>query len=136
MHILFMCVANSARSQMAEGLARHIFGNQANFYSAGSNPSFVSPLSIKVLQELDIDISDHESKSVDQLKDVNFDYVITLCAEEVCPVYLGNTKKIHWPFHDPASQDESKALNQFRKIRDQIEAKLRSDLANLLLQSS
>lgn len=132
MNILFMCVANSARSQMAEGLARHIYGENAIFYSAGSNPSFVNPHSITVLRELGIDITHHQSKSVDQLKEINFDFVITLCAEEVCPVYLGAAKKLHWPFSDPASEEESEALRQFRKVRDQIEAKLRSDLGILL----
>ncbi|MFW7378573.1 MAG: arsenate reductase ArsC [Oligoflexus sp.] len=133
MKILFMCVANSARSQMAEGLARHEFGDKAEFYSAGSKPSHVNPFAIKVLQELGIDLSQHHSKLVEDIPEQNFDCVITLCAEEVCPLYLGQTKKLHWPFEDPAGlADEAASLAKFRQIRDQIKKNLQTDLPAIL----
>lgn len=126
MKILFLCVANSARSQMAEGLARKIFGAGVNVQSAGSAPSKVNPLAILAMKEIGIDISGHLSKSVDKIDLKTVDLVITLCADEVCPVVLGKTKKIHWPFKDPATdigtQEESLAV--FREVRDQIRAKI------------
>jgi len=127
MNILFLCVANSARSQMAEGLAKNIFGNISNIFSAGSAPSKVNPFAVKVMREIDIDISGQYSKSIDSLDLETIDLVITLCADEVCPVVPRKTKKLHWPFTDPAgvgSTDED-ALAMFRTIRDQIDAKLR-----------
>lgn len=130
MKILFMCVANSARSQMAEGLARQIFGEKVEVQSAGSNPTQVNPFAIKAMQELGIDISRHFSKTYDQLSpqflgDLN--YVITLCAEEVCPVIVSRTaRKIHWPFPDPAGHNGTaeEQLLRFREVRDQIKARL------------
>lgn len=128
-----MCVANSARSQMAEGLARFIFGGKADFYSAGSMPLKVNPFSIKVMNELGIDISQHSSKSVEDIPVKSFDYVITLCAEEVCPVYLGATTKLHWPFQDPAGESEPVLAEQkFRKARDLIKEKLQSEIPKLI----
>lgn len=123
MKILFMCVANSARSQLAEGLAKSIFGSKAQIESAGSQPFTVNPLAIEALGEIGIDISKRQSKSVDDLpKDfvANLDYVITLCAEEVCPVVILKAKKLHWPHPDPAGG----GLDGFRKTRDQIREKL------------
>ena len=95
--ILFLCVANSARSQMAEGLARALFGERALVQSAGSSPSRVNPLAIQVMSELGIDITKQCSKSVDTIAPRIVDLVITLCAEEVCPVFLGEAKRLHWP---------------------------------------
>lgn len=130
MKILFMCVANSARSQLAEGLAKAVFGTSAEIESAGSKPSRVNPLAIEVMREIGIDLSDHRSKSVDDL-DPDFvaklDYVVTLCAEEVCPTLVSKAKKIHWPHPDPAGNDElsrDDQLNRFREVREQIRAKL------------
>jgi len=123
MNILFMCVANSARSQIAEGLARRILGGEAHIESAGSQPSRLNPLAVAVMQEIGIEISHHYSKSVDEL-DPDFlaqlDYVVTLCADEVCPTVLSKAKKIHWPLPDPAGQSGSdeEQLERFRKVRD------------------
>ena len=127
-NILFLCVANSSRSQMAEGLARHFFGDRAKFLSAGSQPSKVNPLAIQVMKEVGIDISAHQSKSVDKINPKDIDLVITLCAEEVCPVFLGKAKHLHWPFPDPASVSgsEEERLAAFRKIRDLILDKMKS----------
>jgi arsenate reductase len=126
MNILFLCVANSARSQMAEGLAKEILGEGHNIKSAGSNPSgVVNSYAIKVLNEVDIDISSYTSKSVDKLEKnfiSNLDYVITLCAEEVCPMYITHADKLHWINEDPDNKDYSKkdALLAFRKTRSDI----------------
>lgn len=126
MRILFLCVANSARSQMAEGLARKIFGADASVQSAGSAPSKVNPFAIQVMKEIGIDISGHQSKSVGTIDLKTVDLVITLCADEVCPIVPGKTKKLHWPFKDPAGagQTNAESLDAFRTARDQIEAKL------------
>lgn len=127
--ILFLCVANSARSQMAEGLARAMFGDQIRVQSAGSQPSRVSPYAIEVMREVGIDISRHSSKSVDEIDRTGLDTVITLCAEEVCPVYLGKVKREHWPLPDPnrdAANTPSDVLRErFREIRDAITVRLK-----------
>lgn len=124
--ILFLCVANSARSQMAEGLARQILGPDYIIQSAGSKPSYVHPLAIQVLAESGIDISSHHSKSVQDIDLNAIDYVITLCAEEVCPVISRSVQRMHWPLPDPAAAAESEAvqLQNFRNIRDQIAGRL------------
>jgi arsenate reductase len=128
MKILFLCVANSARSQMAEGLAKSLLGNNIAIESAGSEPSGkVHPDAITVMKEEGIDISKHTSKFDDDLP-VSFlsdlDYVITLCAEEVCPTMASNAKKLHWGMPDPAAAPDSERLDSFRTIRDQIKEKL------------
>ena len=134
-NILFMCVANSARSQMAEGLARHIFGDRIPVQSAGSEPSHVNPYAIEVMRELGLDLSLHHSKSVQTIDPAAVDTVITLCAEEVCPVFLGQAKRLHWPIPDPASKDPTIArdemLRRFRTARDTIKGKL-EDFARTL----
>lgn len=133
--ILFMCVANSARSQMAEGLARSIFGERIPVMSAGSEPSVVNPYAIEVMRELGLDLSAHHSKSVQTVDPSTVDTVITLCAEEVCPVFLGGAKRLHWPIPDPASKDPALArdemLRRFRTARDTIKGKL-EDFARTL----
>lgn len=128
-HILFLCVANSARSQLAEGLAQKLFGAKAEVQSAGSQPSGkVQPWAVEVLKEEGIDISRNWSKSYDQLSPkfiVNIDYVITLCAEEICPVgVFQNAKRIHWPITDPAQVAETDKPNAFRSARDEIKRRL------------
>jgi thioredoxin type arsenate reductase len=125
-NVLFLCVANSARSQMAEGIARHILGKDLNVSSAGSMPSSLNPHAVSVLSEIGIDISNHYSKSVDDIDTQNIDAVITLCADEVCPVFLGNVKRFHWPLTDPAAThiNEEDALEKFREIRDQLVARI------------
>lgn len=130
MNILFMCVANSARSQLAEGIGKNILGPLAEIRSAGSQPSRVNPLAIEALQEIGIDISQHTSKSVEDLPEdfvKNLDFVITLCAEEVCPVILTKAKKIHWPLPDPAGKKELSHAAQLQLFRD-----TRENLVNLL----
>jgi len=126
MNILFLCVANSARSQMAEGLARQILGDAVRVQSAGSSPGRVHPLAIRALAEEGIDISSHRSKSVDEIDLANLDVVITLCAEEVCPVVPSRARKLHWPLPDPAAADGSdeERLQRFREVRDLLRARL------------
>ena len=122
MKILFLCVANSARSQMAEGLAKTRFGNRAHVMSAGSTPSEVNPLAIAALDDVGIDISGHQSKSVETIDPQAVDLVITLCAEEVCPAFLSHARRMHWPLEDPTGSGGSleDQLNRFRATRDQI----------------
>jgi protein-tyrosine-phosphatase/catechol 2,3-dioxygenase-like lactoylglutathione lyase family enzyme len=126
--ILFLCVSNSARSQMAEGLARKLFGSRVAVQSAGSEPSQVNPYAIEVMREVGVDLTTHHSKSVQTLDPASVGTVITLCAEEVCPVFLGGARRLHWPISDPASKDASmpreEALTRFRAARDQIQGRL------------
>ncbi len=124
--ILFLCVANSARSQMAEGLAKAHFGNQALIQSAGSKPSMVNPFAIKAMAEIGIDISQNRSKSVSEVDPSTVDTVITLCAEEECPVFLGKAERIHWGLSDPGvgkTTDEEK-LQSFREVRAEIKKRI------------
>ncbi len=134
--LLFLCVANSARSQMAEGLARMILGASATVQSAGSEPSRVNPYAIDVMQELGVDLSTHSSKSVQVVDPTSVDIVITLCAEEVCPVVLSTARRIHWPIPDPASSDPAltrdEMLRRFREARDTIRTKLEAFAASEL----
>lgn len=126
--ILFLCVANSARSQLAEGLAKSLFEHNAHIKSAGSAPSgLVQPWAIKSLKEIGIDISSHYSKSVDELPKEfmdSLDYVITLCAEEICPVLPTKAKRLHWPIQDPANAKEEEKAAAFREAREQIKLRL------------
>ncbi len=125
MNILFMCVANSARSQLAEGLAKQVFPED-QIESAGSHPTVVNPYAIEVLSEVGIDISKNHSKFYDDHTPkflAGLDYVITLCAEEVCPTIPTRAKKLHWPFPDPASKEpltKEESLKRFRHTRDGI----------------
>lgn len=125
--ILFLCVANSARSQMAEGLGRMIFGS-IPVMSAGSEPSKVNPYAIEVMREVGVDLGTHHSKSVQTIDASTVGTVITLCAEEVCPVFLGKARRLHWPIPDPASKDPSvprdEMLTRFRTARDTIRGML------------
>lgn len=127
-HILFLCVANSARSQLAEGLAKSIFEEEATIQSAGSEPSgLVQPWAVEVLMEIGIDISKNWSKSTDQLPlefISNLDFVITLCAEEACPTLPTKSKRLHWPIQDPAKAPEETKAEAFRTARNQIKEQL------------
>ena len=118
---------------MAEGLLRHLAGDRFEVASAGVSPTRVRPEAITVMRESGIDISQHRSKSVDEFTDQEFDYVITVCdnANEQCPVFPGNTERIHWSFDDPAaaSGDEQARLAVFRRVRDEIQHRLRTFLA-------
>lgn len=126
--VLFLCVANSARSQMAEGLARRLFGDAVRVASAGSAPSRVNPYAITALAELGIDLSTHHSKHVDTINPDDIDLVITLCAEESCPVFLGRARRLSWAMPDPDRRHEDlsdeERLSHFRVTRDQIQARL------------
>lgn len=117
MKILFLCVANSARSQLAEGLAKSVFGSNVQIESAGSEPSGqVQPWAIESLKEIGIDISQSWSKSYDQLSPkflADLDFAITLCAEEVCPAMISKAKRIHWPIKDPAKVPEAEKQRLF-----------------------
>ncbi|HKG80189.1 MAG TPA: arsenate reductase ArsC, partial [Pyrinomonadaceae bacterium] len=120
--VLFLCTGNSARSQMAEGLLRHMAGDRFEVASAGVSPTNVRPEAIEVMREIGIDISQQRSKAVDDFVDREFDYVITVCdnANEQCPVFPGTTNRIHWSFDDPAAVegDELARLAVFRRVRD------------------
>lgn len=122
--VLFLCTGNSCRSQMAEGLLRHNYGNKYEVYSAGTQPTSINPYAVRVMKEIGIDVSSQYSKHVDDLKDIDFDIVITVCdnAKESCPAYFGRAKKLHWGFEDPAGATgtEEAILAKFREIRDQI----------------
>lgn len=122
--VLFLCVANSARSQMAEGLARARLPGAVAVASAGSAPRRVHPLAIEAMREIGIDISHQQSKSVSEIDPSTVDLVVTLCAEEVCPAFLGQVERRHWPIPDPAQGAETLpdevALQRFRAARDEI----------------
>jgi arsenate reductase (thioredoxin) len=122
--VLFLCTGNSARSQMAEGLLRHMARDRFEVASAGVSPTKVKPEAIEVMREIGVDISQQRSKAVDDFVGREFDYVITVCdnANEQCPVFPGNTKRIHWSFDDPAAVegDELARLAVFRRVRDEI----------------
>lgn len=126
--VLFLCVANSARSQMAEGLARALLGSRIEALSAGSRPSKVNPYAIEVMAEAGIDISGQRSKSVDEIDAAAVDLVITLCAEEVCPILPGKVSRLHWPMPDPASSESGisaeEMRSRFRAARDQIRERI------------
>jgi arsenate reductase (thioredoxin) len=121
-HILFLCVANSARSPMAEGIARSLAPQGVNVSSAGSAPTSVRPQAIRALREIGIDISGLRSKGLDAIDAGSVDAVITLCAEEVCPVFLGKAHRIHWGLPDPAgvTGTEETRLDAFRSVRDEL----------------
>ncbi|MBP2689031.1 MAG: protein tyrosine phosphatase [Deltaproteobacteria bacterium] len=121
-HILFLCVANSARSPMAEGIARSLAPQGVRVSSAGSSPVSVRPQAIQVLNEIGIDISGYRSKGLESIDAGSVDAVITLCAEEVCPVFLGKAHRLHWGLPDPAGTTgtEETRLNAFRSVRDEL----------------
>jgi arsenate reductase len=124
--IIFLCVANAARSQMAEGLARARAPEGWRVFSAGSHPARVSRRAIEVMGEIGVDISQHYSKGMDEVPLDTADLIVTLCAEEVCPVVPGAVRKLHWPLQDPAQSTGPKEeqLAAFRKTRDEIAARL------------
>lgn len=122
--ILFLCVENSARSQMAEGLARHVLASRAEVMSAGSHPSTVNPHAIEAMSEIGIDISGHRSKSVDTIDPSRMDFVVTLCADEVCPVLPGRVRRLHWPIPNPVAQTSKSPRARFRAAREQIRERI------------
>ncbi|MEJ5331016.1 MAG: arsenate reductase ArsC [Desulfobaccales bacterium] len=126
--VLFLCTENACRSQMAEGLVNHDLAGEVKAFSAGVRPTRVNPRAIRAMAELGIDISGHYSKSVDDLAGQTFDLVITVCdaAQEQCPFFPGPTQVIHVGFPDPAKAtgSEEEIMAQFRKVRDDMRAKL------------
>src|SRR5947209_3722629 len=120
--VLFICTHNSARSQMAEGLLRHLGGDRFEVFSAGTEATQVRPLAIKAMAELGIDISKQQSKTLDRYLNEPFDEVITVCdtAAEACPVFPGAAKRNHWSFPDPsqATGSEAEQLAVYRRVRD------------------
>ena len=126
--VLILCTGNSARSQMAEGLLRHEGGDRFEVFSAGMKPAGVRPEAISVMNEIGLDISDHRSKSVNEFIGQPLDFVVTVCnsAKEVCPVFPGDVKRLHWPFDDPSAVEGSSEVRNaaFRRIRDQIHGRI------------
>ena len=133
--VLILCTANSARSQMAEGLLRHLSDGEVQVYSAGAKPSRVNPYAIKAMRQRGIDIRSQRSDSLRLYLNREFDYVITVCdnAAENCPVFPGPARRIHWSFPDPAAAagDEDAILQSFIQVRDGLEAKLTAWLKTL-----
>lgn len=125
--VLFLCTGNSCRSQMAEGWARHLKSDVIEPYSAGIETYGLNPNAVKVMAEAGVDISKHRSKHLDEIRDIPFDYVVTVCdhAHESCPLFPGRTKVIHVGFDDPPrlakeAKDEQEALSHYRRVRDEI----------------
>ena len=127
--VLFLCTGNSCRSQMAEGLLRHLAGDRFEVASAGTHPAALNPGAVAAMQEIGIDISSHRSKRVDEYMDTRFDYVITVCdrAKETCPLFLAASSQLNWSFEDPAraqgSAEERRAV--FHRVRDEIAEHIR-----------
>lgn len=125
--VLFLCTGNSCRSQMAEGWAKQLKGDVLEPYSAGVEPHGMNARAVKAMAEAGVDISGHRSKHVDELKNVSFDYVITVCdhAHETCPLFPGRTKVAHVGFDDPprlakGARTEEEAMGHYRRVRDEI----------------
>jgi arsenate reductase len=132
--VLILCTGNSARSQMAEGLLRHDGGERFEVFSAGVSPSRVRPEASEAMREIGVDISGQRSKSVDEFAGQPFDYVITVCdnAREHCPFFPAETTRLHWSFDDPAAVegDDAQRLAVFRRVRDEIRARLKEFVAS------
>ena len=130
--VLFLCTHNSARSQMAEGLLRQLGGARFEVFSAGTQATTVRPLAIQAMQELDIDISGQQSKTLERYLNQPFDKVITVCdqANETCPVFYGARERLHWSFPDPstATGTEEQQLTVYRKVRDAIRERIEREL--------
>lgn len=129
--ILFLCVANSARSQMAEGIARSLVPPGIAVWSAGSRPAQVRSEAVAVMREIGIDTSGYRSKGVSEIPAAEVDTVITLCAEEVCPLFFGNAERLHWPLSDPAASEgtEEERLAAFRNTRDELRRRIEAFFA-------
>lgn len=132
--VLFLCTHNSARSQMAEGILRNLYGDKFEVFSAGTEPSRVNPYAMGAMQEIDIDISENTSKSIEGFQGMNIDYVVTVCdrAKESCPTFPGAKHNIHKGFIDPSKfrgKDEEILLG-FRQIRDEIRSWIQKEFEN------
>ena len=140
--VLFVCILNSARSQMAEALLKRVGGDQFEVESAGLEPGTLNPLAVEAMKEIGIDISKNKTKSVFNMVEQKklFDYVITVCDEsnaERCPTFHGTAKKLHWGFEDPGGLTlitHEEKLKKTREIRNQIEAKIKEFVKQISLQ--
>ena len=132
--MLFLCTHNSARSQMAEGLLRHLAGDRFEVMSAGTEATRIRPLAIQAMEEIGVDVSGQESKTLDQYLEEPFDYVITVCddANEACPFFPGARNRLHWSFEDPsrAEGSEEERLAVFRRVRDEIREHIEKEFVN------
>ena len=130
--VLFLCTHNSARSQMAEGLLRHLAGGRFEVYSAGTEATFVKPEAVAAKAELGVDISGQESESLELYLGEPFDFVVTVCddASEACPVFPGAKSRLHWSFIDPsrATGSDEERLEVFRRVRDEIRERIEGEL--------
>jgi arsenate reductase (thioredoxin) len=131
--VLFLCTHNSARSQMAEGLLRHLAADRFEVASAGTEARGVNPLAVRAMAEIGVDLRGHTSKTLDRFLGERWDYVITVCdnANESCPVFPGPLTRMHWSFDDPsaAAGDDARRLVVFRRVRDEIRARIEAWLA-------
>ena len=130
--VLILCTGNSARSQMAEGLLRHMAGDRYEVFSAGTRPVGLNPNAVEAMSEIGIDISGQRSKSVDEFVNQQFDYIITVCdnAKESCPIFPGGGQRIHQSFEDPAAAPADRQLATFEKVRDQMASWLEQFVRN------
>jgi len=130
--VLFLCTGNSARSQMAEGLLRHIAGDQFEVFSAGTRPTGLNANAVTAMAEIGINIAGSRSKSVDEFSGQQFEYVFTVCdnAKESCPIFPGGGRRLHQSFEDPAAAPADQQLGVFRRVRDQIADRLRAFAVN------
>ena len=130
--VLFLCTHNSARSQMAEGLLRHLAGDKFEVHSAGTEATHIRPLATRAMAELGVDISGQGSKTLGRYLGETFEYVITVCdaANEACPVFPGAKNRLHWSFKDPsqATGTEEERLEVYRTVRDQIRKSIEKEL--------
>ena len=130
--VLLLCIHNSARSQMAEGLLKHLAGDRFEAMSAGTEATHVRPLAIRAMEEIGIDISRQESKTLDRYLQEPFDHVITVCddANEACPFFPGAANRLHWSFEDPSKAEgtEEERVEVFRSVRDRIRERIEDDL--------
>ncbi len=130
--VLFLCTHNSARSQMAEGLLRHLAEDRFEVHSAGTEATHLRPLAIRVMEEDGVDISGQESKTLDRYLGEPFDYVVTVCddANEACPFFPGAANRLHWSFEDPSKAEgsEEERLEVFRSVRDRIGERIEREL--------
>lgn len=132
LRVLFLCTHNSARSQIAEGLLRDLAGDRFEVFSAGTEATLVREEAISVMEEIGVDISAQESKTLERYISEPFDLVVTVCddANEACPVFPGARDRLHWSFPDPSRVKGEERLAAFRKVRDEIQARIEGELAN------
>ena len=130
--VLFLCTHNSARSQMAEGLLRHLAGDRFEAMSAGTEATSVRPEAISAMAELGADIAGQESKTLERYLGESFDHVVTVCdaANEACPFFPGTRERLHWSIDDPSrvTGGSEERLEAFRSARDEIRARIESEL--------